>query len=62
MLHENVINSLVNGHTNMSPMMCHDSFVHSWKFHGSHVHYRVHIRVHIVSHDMTECGMMWKRI
>ena len=38
MLHENFINSLVDGHANMSDMMCHNCFAGSQTFHGSHVH------------------------
>ena len=61
-LHENFINTLVNSHAHKSDVMCHDSFIGSQEFHGSCIHFRVHVRVHIVSHDMIECGMMWKRI
>ena len=46
----------------MSHVMCHDSFIGSQTFHGSHVHFRVCVRVCIVSFDMIECGMTWKRI
>ena len=46
----------------MSHVMCHDHFIHLWTSHGSCIHFRVHVRVHIVSHDMSECGTMWKRI
>ena len=59
MLHENFIISLVNGHANMSDMMCRDSFVGHGMSHGSHVHSRVHIRVRIANHDTIEDGMTW---
>ena len=62
MLHESFIYVLVGRHTNMSDMLCHDSFIGSWEFHGSYIHFRVHIRVCIASCDMVECGMMWKII
>ena len=59
-VHENFINSFTNRHANMSDVMCFDCFAGSHTFHGSCVHSRVCIRVCIVSHDMIECGMMWK--
>ena len=37
MLHENYINSFVNGCANMSDMMCHDHFVGHRMSHSNHV-------------------------
>ena len=51
-----------NGHANMSDMMCCDYFVGSQMSHSCSIHFWVCDRVCIVSHDMIECGMMWKRI
>ena len=61
-IHENFIDSLIDGHGNMSDMMCHDGFVGSQMFHSSHVHFRVRVRVCVVSCDTIEHGMTWKRI
>ena len=62
MLHENFINSMVDGCANMSDMTCHNSFIGHGMSHGSCIHFRVHVRVCIVSCDIIEHGMMWKRI
>ena len=62
MLHENIINRLVDGCANMSVVMCHNSFVGHGMSHCSHIHFRVFIRVCVASHDTIECGMTWKRI
>ena len=35
----NPIDSLIDGHENMSDVMCHDHFIHSWMSHGDRIHF-----------------------
>ena len=62
MLHEKFINSLVNGHANMSDVMCQDSFIGHGMSHGSCIHFRVCVTVCVATCDMIEYGVTWKRI
>ena len=46
----------------MGVKICHNVFIGSQTFDGSHICFRVCAGVWIVSHDMTGCGMMWNSI